>query len=92
MVRLLEEEGFTILDMCMLQISPLEYENFMKAQGRPYEAIEVTLVGQGRSALFAVSHRSDEYYVHGGRVERGSKATFFPGEAAVKEWFGAIPK
>lgn len=91
-MRLLEEEGFHILDMCLLEIKPIEYENFMKSQSRPYEAIEVTLVGQGRCALFAVSHKSDEIFIHGGRVERGSKATFFPGEAAVWEWFGALQK
>lgn len=92
MVRLIEEEGFQILDMCMLEIKPFEYENFMKAQVRAYEVVELMLISQGRSALFAVSHKSDEYYIHGGRVERGSKAAFFPGEAAVEEWFGAIPK
>lgn len=91
-VRLIEDEGFQILDMCTIKISAAEYEDFMKAMNREYEAVEVTLYSKGRCALFAVSHRSDEYYVHGGRVERGSKAIFFPGEAAVKEWFGTIPK
>lgn len=91
-VRLIEDEGFQILDMCTLALKAVEYESFMKAMERIYEPIEVTLHANGRSALFAVAHKSDESMVHGGRVEQGSKAQFFPGEAAVETWFGKLSK
>jgi nucleoside diphosphate kinase len=89
-VRLIEDEGFQILDMCLLQIQGVEFEAFMHRMKQGYEPVEVTLYSQGRSALFAVSHRSDEFYVHGGRVEQGSKARFFPGDDAVETWFGKL--
>lgn len=87
-VKLIEDEGFRILDMCTIEIQAQTFENFMQSMKQPYEAVEVTLYSQGRCALFAVSHKSDEVYVHGGRVEQGSKARFLPGEAAVCDWFG----
>jgi nucleoside diphosphate kinase len=91
-VRLIEDEGFFLLDMCLLHITPYEFEAFMKQINQTYEPVEATLYGQGRSALFAVHHKSDEFYVHGGRVEQGSKARFLPGAAAVETWFGKLSK
>lgn len=91
-VRLIEDEGFVLLDMCLHSITPFEFESFMKQINLPYEPVEVTLHSQGRSAFFAVSHKSDEFHVHGGRVEQGSKARFIPGASAVETWFGKLSK
>jgi nucleoside diphosphate kinase len=89
-VRLLEEEGFQILDMCMLRIKASEFEAFMKSINQAYESVEVTLLTQGRSALFAVSHKSIHYLVNAARVERASKAQFYEGDIAVETWFGKL--
>lgn len=91
-VRHIEEEGFQILDMCMIDIKGHEFEAFMAVMGQGYEPVEVTIYSQGRCALFAVAHKSDEFYVHGGRVEQATKARFFPGDAAVETWFGKLSK
>lgn len=91
-VRHIEDEGFNILDMCVISITGPQFEAFMANMKQGFESVELTLYSQGRCALFAVSHRSDEFYVHGGRVEQGAKVRFFPGEEAVEMWFGKLTK